>query len=95
VTIPADKGLELRTYSGFGDALAALKENPAARAARAAEGAGWLGGKPGGCAATSAPGPGRCGAGGCRWVNRFNAMLEVLRRPLVIAAVLPGSGCSR
>jgi cell division transport system permease protein len=93
--IPADKGLEdFRTYSGFGDALAALKENPLPHVLhvrpRAQDGS----------AASLESLRGYFGAWpevdvvqvDAEWVNRFNAMLEVLRRLLMIAAVLLGIG---
>jgi cell division transport system permease protein len=93
--IPADKGLEdFRTYSGFGDALAALKENPLPHVLhvrpKAADGS----------PATLESLRRYFGAWpevdvvqvDAEWVNRFNAMLDVLRRLLVIAAVLLGIG---
>ncbi|HEY2807942.1 MAG TPA: permease-like cell division protein FtsX [Steroidobacteraceae bacterium] len=93
--IPADKGLEdFRTYSGFGDALAALKENPLPHVLhvrpRAQDGS----------AASLESLRGYFGAWpevdlvqvDAEWVNRFNAILEVLRRLLMIAAVLLGIG---
>ena len=93
--IPADKGLEdFRTYSGFGDALAALKENPLphvlhvrprveASSAAALEAlrhyfAAW-------------PEVDLVQVDS-EWVMRFNAILEVLRRVLLLAGVLFGLG---
>jgi cell division transport system permease protein len=93
--IPADKGLaDFRTYSGFGDALAALKENPLphvlhvrprAEDSSAAEletlhryFSAW-------------PEVDLVQAD-AEWVLRFNAILEVLRRLLIIATVLLGVG---
>jgi cell division transport system permease protein len=93
--IPADKGLEdFRTYSGFGDALTALKENPLPHVLHV---------RPGPEASSPAA------LESLRhyfsawpevdvvqvdadWVMRFNAMLEVLQRLLLIAAVLLGVG---
>jgi len=93
--IPADKGLEdFRTYSGFGDALVALKENPlphvlhvrprpedssaAALDALRAYFTAW-------------PEVDLVQVDS-EWVMRFNAILEVLRRLLFIAALLLGVG---
>ncbi len=67
--IPADKGLEdFRAYSGFGDALEALTDNPLPqRAARAAARRGLLRGRARPrCAATSPPGP---RSTWCRWTR--------------------------
>ncbi len=93
--IPADKGLEdFRTYSGFGEALAALKENPLPHVLhvrpRAQEGSPasleslrrYFGAWPEVDVVQV----------DAEWVNRFNAMLEVLRHLLVITAVLLGIG---
>ncbi|MBS0580162.1 MAG: cell division protein FtsX [Proteobacteria bacterium] len=93
--IPADKGLEdFRTYSGFGDALEALKENPLPHVLhvrpKAQEGSGasleslrrYFGAWPEVDVVQV----------DAEWVNRFNAMLEVLRRLLMIAAALLGIG---
>ena len=93
--IPADKGLEdFRTYSGFGDALTALQENPLphvlhvrprseASSAAALEAlrryfAAWP--------------EVELVQVDSEWVLRFNAILEVLRRLLAIAAALLGLG---
>jgi cell division transport system permease protein len=93
--IPADKGLEdFRTYSGFGDALAALKENPLPHVLHIRPKA------QDGSPATLESLRRYFGAWpevdvvqvDAEWVNRFNAMLDVLRRLLVIAAVLLGIG---
>jgi cell division transport system permease protein len=93
--IPADKGLEeFRTYSGFGDALAALKENPLPHVLHV---------RPRN--ETSSP----AALESLRryfsawpevdlvevdaaWVMRFNAILELMRRLLLIAAALLGVG---
>jgi cell division transport system permease protein len=93
--IPADQGLEdFRTYSGFGDALVALKENPLPHAlhvrprvedssAAALEALrGYF---------TAWPEVDLVQVDS-EWVMRFNAILEVLRRLLLIAAVLLGVG---
>jgi cell division transport system permease protein len=93
--IPADKGLEdFRTYSGFGDALAALKENPLPHVLhvrpRAQDGSpAALEGLRRYFGAWPEVDVVQVDA---EWVNRFNAMLEVLRRLLVIAAALLGIG---
>ena len=93
--IAADKGLEdFRTYSGFGEALQALKENPLPHVLHV---------RP--RAEDSSP----AALESLRryfsawpevdlvqldseWVMRFNAILEVLRRLLLIAAALLGLG---
>ena len=93
--IPADKALdEFRTYSGFGTALEALKENPLPHVLHVRPKV----------ESSSAP-----ALESLRryftawpevdvvqidsdWVMRFNAILEVLRRLLVIAAALLGTG---
>jgi cell division transport system permease protein len=93
--IPADKGLEdFRTYSGFGEALAALKENPLPhvlhvrpRAASSSAAAletlrGYF---------TAWPEVDLVQVDS-QWVMRFNAILEVLRRLLLMAAALLGVG---
>ncbi len=93
--IPADKGLEdFRTYSGFGEALAALKENPLPHVLHVRPKA------QDGSAASLESLRGYFGAWpevdvvqvDAEWVNRFNAMLDVLRHLLVIAAALLGVG---
>ena len=93
--IPADKGLEdFRTYSGFGDALAALKENPLPHVLHIRPKA------QDGSPATLESLRRYFGAWpevdvvqvDAEWVNRFNAMLDVLRHLLVLAAVLLGVG---
>jgi cell division transport system permease protein len=93
--IPADKGLEdFRTYSGFGDALAALKENPLPHVLHVRPKA--QDGSPASLESLRR----YFGAWpevdvvqvDAEWVNRFNAMLDVLQRLLVIAAVLLGIG---
>jgi cell division transport system permease protein len=93
--IPADQGLEdFRTYSGFGDALAALKENPLPHVLHV---------RPRDTASTPAALEALRGYFAAwpevelvqvdaQWVQRFNAILEVLRQLLLIAAVLLGVG---
>ena len=93
--IPADKGLEdFRTYSGFGDALVALKENPLphvlhvrpraeASSAAALEALRSY--------FTAWPEVELVQVDS-EWVMRFNAILEVLRRLLLMAAALLGVG---
>jgi len=93
--IPADKGLEeFRTYSGFGDALQALTQNPLPNVLHV---------RPRAAAASSAqleslrhyfaawPEVDSVQVDS-EWVMRFNAILEVLRRLLAIAAGLLGLG---
>ena len=93
--IPADKALdEFRTYSGFGAALEALKENPLPHVLHVRPRAD-----------ASSPAElellRRYFAAwpevdvvqiDAEWVMRFNAILEVMRRLLVIAAALLGAG---
>ena len=93
--IPADKALdEFRTYSGFGAALEALKENPLPHVLHVRP-------KP----ESSSPGEleslRRYFAAwpevdivqiDSEWVMRFNAILDVLRRLLVITAALLAAG---
>jgi cell division transport system permease protein len=95
VLIPADKALEeFRTYSGFGAALEALKDNPLPHVLHVRP-------RP------DASSPGELESLrryfvawpevdvvqiDSEWVMRFNAILEVLRRLLVITAVLLGAG---
>ena len=93
--IPADKGLEdFRTYSGFGEALEALKENPLPHvlhvrpktedsSAAALESLRHY---------FSAWPEVDLVQVDSEWVMRFNAILEVLRWLLLIAAVLLGLG---
>jgi cell division transport system permease protein len=93
--IPADKGLEdFRAYSGFGDALQALKDNPLPHVLHVRPRA----------EATSAAALDSLRAYFAAWpevdsvqvdsdwVMRFNAILEVLRTLLLIAAALLGIG---
>jgi cell division transport system permease protein len=93
--ISAEKGLEdFRTYSGFGDALAALKENPLphvlhVRPRAAASSAAALESLRRYFAAWPEVDLVQVDS---EWVMRFNAILEVLRRLLMIAAVLLGIG---
>jgi cell division transport system permease protein len=93
--IPADKGLEdFRNYSGFGDALAALKGNPLPHVLHV---------RPRDTASSPAALEALRGYFGAwpevelvqvdaQWVQRFNAILEVLRQLLLIAAALLGVG---
>ncbi|HJX20287.1 MAG TPA: permease-like cell division protein FtsX [Steroidobacteraceae bacterium] len=93
--IPADKGLEdFRTYSGFGEALEALKENPLPHvlhvrpktedsSAAALESLRHY---------FSAWPEVDLVQVDSEWVMRFNAILEVLRQLLLIAAALLGLG---
>jgi cell division transport system permease protein len=93
--IPADKGLEdFRTYSGFGEALAALKENPLphvlhVRPRAAASSAAALETLRGYFSAWPEVELVQVDS---QWVMRFNAILEVLRRLLLMAAALLGVG---
>jgi cell division transport system permease protein len=93
--IPADKGLEdFRTYSGFGDALAALKENPLphvlhVRPRASASSAAALEALRRYFAAWPEVDLVQVDS---EWVMRFNAILEVLQRVLFIAAALLGVG---
>jgi cell division transport system permease protein len=93
--IPADKGLEdFRKYSGFGDALQALESNPLphvlhvrprtdhSSAAALESLRRYFGAWP----------EVELVQIDSQWVLRFNAILEVLRQLLIIAAVLLGSG---
>jgi len=93
--IPADKGLEdFRTYSVFGDALAALKENPLPHVLHV---------RPRATASSTAALESlrryfvawpevELVQVDSEWVMRFNAILEVLQRVLLIAAALLGVG---
>ena len=93
--IPADKGLEdFRNYSGFGDALAALKQNPLPHVLHV---------RPRDTASSPAALEALRGYFGAwpevelvqvdaQWVQRFNAILEVLRELLLITAALLGVG---
>jgi cell division transport system permease protein len=93
--IPADKALdEFRTYSGFGAALEALKENPLPHVLHVRP-------RPEANSAAALESLRRYFTAwpevdvvqiDSEWVMRFNAILEVLRRLLVIAAVLLGAG---
>ena len=93
--IPADKALEeFRTYSGFGAALDALKENPLPHVIRIQP-------RDTAQSAASVESLRRYLAAwpevdsvqvDTEWVARFNAILEVLRRLLIIAAALLGAG---
>jgi cell division transport system permease protein len=93
--IPADKALEeFRSYSGFGTALEALKENPLphvlhVRPRPRASSAAALESLRRYFSAWPEVDIVQIDAG---WVMRFNAILEVLRRLLVIAAILLGAG---
>jgi cell division transport system permease protein len=93
--IPADKALdEFRTYSGFGTALEALKENPLPHVLHVRP-------KAESSSAAALESLRRYFTAwpevdivqlDSEWVMRFNAILEVLRRLLVIAAALLGAG---
>ncbi|MGH8323038.1 MAG: permease-like cell division protein FtsX, partial [Steroidobacteraceae bacterium] len=93
--IPADKALEeFRTYSGFGAALEALKENPLPHVLHIRP-------RPQDSSAATLESLRRYFTAwpevdivqiDSEWVMRFNAILEVLGRLLVIAAVLLGAG---
>jgi cell division transport system permease protein len=93
--IPADKGLEdFRTYSGFEEALEALKENPLPHVLHVRPKA-----EDSSAAALeslrhyfSAWPEVDLVQVDSEWVMRFNAILEVLRRLLLIAAALLGLG---
>jgi cell division transport system permease protein len=91
--ISAEQGLaDFKTYSGFGDALAALKENPLPHVLRV---------RPRAAEAAAAETLRRYFSAwpevelvqmDADWVLRLNAILEVLRRVLLICAVLLGLG---
>jgi cell division transport system permease protein len=93
--IPADKALdEFRTYSGFGAALEALKENPLPHVLHVRP-------KPESSSPAALESLRRYFAAwpevdivqiDSEWVMRFNAILDVLRRLLVITAVLLAAG---
>jgi cell division transport system permease protein len=93
--IPADKGLEdFRTYSGFGEALEALKENPLPHVQHVRP-------KADDSSAAALESLRHYFSAwpevdlvqvDSEWVMRFNAILEVLRRLLLIAAALLGLG---
>jgi cell division transport system permease protein len=93
--IPAEEGLrEFRTYSGFGDALAALKDNPLPHVLHVRPRADYA-------SSGSLEGLRRYFSAwpevdvvqvDAEWVLRFNAILEVLKRLLLIAAALLGVG---
>src|SRR6202011_5706294 len=93
--IPADKGLEdFRAYSGFGDALQALQDNPLphvlhVRPRAEAASAAALDSLRAYFAAWPEVDSVQVDSD---WVMRFNAILEVLRRLLLIAAALLGIG---
>ena len=93
--IPADKALqEFRTYSGFGAALEALKDNPLPHVLHVRP-------RPEASSPASLESLRRYFTAwpevdivqiDSEWVMRFNTILEVLRRLLVIAAALLGAG---
>jgi cell division transport system permease protein len=93
--IPADQGLqEFRTYSGFGDALTALKENPLPHVLHVRPRTDYASG-----AALeslkryfSAWPEVDLVQVDAEWVLRFNAILDLLRHILLIAAALLGVG---
>ncbi len=93
--ISADKALEeFRTYSGFGTALEALKENPLPHVLHVRP-------RPEATSAAALESLRHYFSAwpevdivqiDSAWVMRFNAILEVLRKLLVIASVLLGAG---
>lgn len=93
--IPADKAMEeFRNYSGFGSALDALKENPLPHVLHVQPRAGAQ-------SAAAVESLRRYFTAwpevdlvqvDTEWVQRFNAILDVLRDLLAIAAVLLGGG---
>jgi cell division transport system permease protein len=93
--IPADEALEeFRTYSGFGAALEALKENPLPHVLHVRP-------RPQASSAASLESLRRYFKAwpevdivqiDSEWVMRFNAILDVLRKLLLIASVLLGAG---
>lgn len=93
--IPADEGLqEFRAYSGFGDALTALKENPLPHVLHVRPRTDYTSG-----AALeslrryfSAWPEVDVVQMDAEWVMRFNAILELLRRVLLLGAALLGVG---
>ncbi len=93
--IPADKALEeFRTYSGFGAALQALKDNPLPhvlhiRPRVTAESAATLASLQHYLSAWPEVDSVQMDS---EWVNRLNAILDVLQRLLAIAAILLGLG---
>ncbi len=93
--IPSDQALEeFRTYSGFGAALAALKDNPLPhvlhiRPRVEAESAATLESLKRYLTAWPEVDTVQIDS---EWVNRFNAILDVLQRLLALAAILLGLG---
>lgn len=93
--IPADQGLqEFRNYSGFGDALTALKENPLPHVLHVRPRTAYTSG-----AALeslrryfSAWPEVDLVQVDAEWVMRFNAILDLLRHVLLLAAALLGVG---
>jgi len=93
--IPADKGLEdFRTYSGFGEALQALKDNPLPHVLHVRP-------KADNSSAAALESLRRYFSAwpevdlvqiDSEWVMRFNAILDVLRRLLLIAVAVLGLG---
>jgi cell division transport system permease protein len=92
--IPADQGLaDFRTYSGFGDALAALKENPLPHVLHVRPRSGSSGAALDSLRRYFAAWPEvDVVQVDSEWVLRFNAILELLRRLLLIAAGVLGVG---
>jgi cell division transport system permease protein len=93
--ISADKGLEdFRNYSGFGEALAALKENPlpAMLHVRPRDSASSPAALEALRSYFSAWPEVELVQVDAQWVQRFNAILDVLRELLLIAAALLGVG---
>ncbi len=93
--IPADQALEeFRTYSGFGTALEALKDNPLPhvlhiRPRVATESPATLEALKRYLSAWPEVDTVQMDS---EWVNRFNAILDVLQRLLAMAAILLGAG---
>ena len=93
--IPADKGLEdFRSYSGFGDALSALKGNPLPHVlhVRPRSEAGSAAGLETLRRYFAAWPEVDLVQMDAEWVQRFNALLDLLRRLLLLAAGLLGLG---
>jgi cell division transport system permease protein len=92
--IPADQGLaDFRSYSGFGDALAALKENPLPHVLHVRPRSGSSGAGLEALRHYFAAWPEvDVVQMDTEWVQRFNAILELLRRVLLLAAAVLGVG---
>ncbi|HTC15796.1 MAG TPA: permease-like cell division protein FtsX [Steroidobacteraceae bacterium] len=92
--ISAEQGLaDFRTYSGFGEALAALKENPLPHVLHVRPRGGNSGANLEALRRYFAAWPEvDVVQVDTEWVQRFNAILELLRRVLLIAAAVLGFG---